>query len=92
MHQEKKISMELPELRVRKRSLTLTKMTFSSLSVWALPEPKTKIKDHFSKQKHIPIRHVTFFALKEVAEILKYNCRNTEVLLHKSLNSVGEPI
>ena len=36
-------ALEVPEPRVRKMSFSLTKMTFSSLSVWALPVPQTKI-------------------------------------------------
>ena len=36
-------ALEVPEPRVRKRPSSLTKMTFSSFSVWALPVPETKI-------------------------------------------------
>ena len=36
-------ALEVPEPRVRKRPLSLTNRAFSSLSVWALPVPETKI-------------------------------------------------
>ena len=35
---------------LNEKIFSLTKMTFSSLSVWALPMPETKIWDHFSIQ------------------------------------------
>ena len=41
-------ALEVPEPRVRKRSFSLAKMNFSSLSVRLLPVPETKIEDHFS--------------------------------------------
>ena len=40
-------ALEVPEPRVRKGSFSLTKMAFSSLSVWALPVPKRKSKTTF---------------------------------------------
>ena len=36
-------ALEVPEPRVRKRPLSPTNRAFSSLSVWALPVPETKI-------------------------------------------------
>ena len=36
-------ALEVPELRVRKRPLSLTNMAFSSLSIWALPVSEMKI-------------------------------------------------
>ena len=41
-------ALEVPEPREGKRPRSLTNMAFSSLSVWELPGPETKIKDHFS--------------------------------------------
>ena len=36
-------ALEVPQPRVRKRPLSLANWAFSSLSVWALPVPETKI-------------------------------------------------